>query len=198
MIKKIISNIRKFFTFDWLLKVLMIDCVVPKIIKIGGKKIDVSDFYAFYINGDGLEKWNVHDNQTAYVKLFESVEDCYSIENKPLVVVKESNKRFYESKFSVRKFITYFDLKPEKKQSLMDTDSWDLFYNRHYVEFSDLNRTIWFDMCSAMEKLVLTDDNYKDVDVHKMALVAVKYGIENTNYYLIPSEHIVGEIKYIL
>lgn len=79
---------------------------LPKVINVGGKRVDVSEHMAFYVHGNSMKKYKIKDKQCVFAKPLGKVE---SISNHPVLVFKIVNHKPDDAEYKLRKFVSLLD-----------------------------------------------------------------------------------------
>lgn len=79
---------------------------VPKVINVDGKRVDVSEYVAFYVHGNSMKKYNIKDKQCVFAKPLGEVDN---ILNHPVLVFRIVNHKPDDAEYKLRKYVNLLD-----------------------------------------------------------------------------------------
>ena len=77
---------------------------VPQFINVDGKRIDVSKYVVFYVHGESMGKYKIHDKQMAFV---EPLASTFEISGHSVLVLRIINPN--DAGYKLRKFVCLID-----------------------------------------------------------------------------------------
>lgn len=135
--------------------------------------VRLSTYEKMYVQGNSMNKYNIHDGQVIYVRPF-SEEEKSAISTYPVLVFTIINKQHSDdADYKLRKFVGY-----------ITNDNWEEVYNT-YKQRIHVSKDIFIEQCSkkySTGKFVLseTEDNGKIL------------------YSLHPVETVYGKVEYVV
>lgn len=87
-------------------KVERVRGVVPKVIKVGGKRIDVTSHIVLYVHGNSMKKYKIKDKQRVFVKLLQNIS---GVAGHPVLVFKIFNPQPDDAEYKLRKYVNLID-----------------------------------------------------------------------------------------
>lgn len=78
----------------------------PRVVYANGKKIETSEYEKFYVHGNSMINYKIHDGERVLVK---KIDDKESIQDNPVLMLTITDVKGDDAKFKLRKFISYFD-----------------------------------------------------------------------------------------
>lgn len=79
---------------------------LPQFINVEGERVNISDYVVFYVRGESMRKYKIHDKQLVFMKPMVCID---SIENHPVLVFRITDPEPDDAEYKLRKFVYLID-----------------------------------------------------------------------------------------
>lgn len=156
-------------------------------IESDGQRVRIpDDWQQMTVRGDGLNRWNIKDDDTVVIEPVSGL-----VDGTPIVVI---DTELSMTQQNMLKFCCYFDMQPtaDDYQSRRPT-----FYQEHKELMPGLDPVFWNTMCAGYQRRIVRDSRLVQCDNTHVAVVCAYYSFRY-HYFMIPAESITGRVRYVI
>lgn len=156
----------------------------PSTIQVNGTSVDVRDLEQMAVCGNSMRHYNIDDGKTVFVHRFNDAEKR-TISTYPVVVLNIIGAHPSQSKFKLRKMISYADGNSQNWEAIFDSNKEHIHISK--VEFETMCR----EKFEKMEREKITEDKLVVSETYDEALGQYKYSLH-------PVSSLYAKVKYVL
>lgn len=156
-------------------------------IKTDGHRMRIpDDWQRVSVRGDGLNRWNIKDNDTVIVEPINGL-----VDNMPIVLL---NTELSQTQQNMLKFCCYFNIQPSDEEYRSNRPT---FYQENKDLLPGLDQVFWNTLCSNYQRRIVRDNQLAKCDHHHAAVACAYYSFRY-HYFMIPKESIIGRVRYVI
>ena len=156
-------------------------------IESDGQRVRIpDDWQQMTVRGDGLNRWNIKDDDTVVIEPVSGL-----VDGTPIVVI---DTELSMTQQDMLKFCCYFDMKPSDDDYRSNRPT---FYQEHRDLLIGLDQVFWNTLCGYYQRRIVCDQQLAKCDHHHAAVACAYYSFRY-HYFMIPAESIIGRVRYVI